>query len=47
MSSLFLNRQSTDERKVLIGTLHQTQNGHCFICEKELDLQLHEYSGPT
>ena len=42
MSSLFLNRQTPDERKALIATLHQTQNGHCFICEKPLDLQLHK-----
>lgn len=44
MSSLFLNRQTSDERKALIETLHQTQNGHCycFICEKVLDLQLHK-----
>jgi hypothetical protein len=42
MSSLFLSRQTTDERKALIETLHQTQNGHCFICEKVLDLQLHK-----
>ena len=42
MSSLVLNRQTSDERRALIETMHQTQNGHCFICEKTLDLQLHK-----
>lgn len=42
MSSLFLNRQTADKRKALTEALHHTQNGHCFICEKELDLQLHK-----
>lgn len=41
MSSLFLCRQTPEDRKALITTLHQTQHGHCFICEKPLDLQLH------
>jgi hypothetical protein len=42
MSSLFLSRQTADERKALIAQLHATQSGHCFICEQDIDLVLHK-----
>lgn len=42
MASLFLNRQTPEERRTLILALHATQKGHCFICERDIDLDLHK-----
>lgn len=42
MNSLFLARQTPDERHALINKLHTAQNGHCFICEEEVDLVVHK-----
>lgn len=44
MGSLFLSRQTPEERRVMIGALHEIQGGNCFICEKTLDLVLHKDS---
>lgn len=44
MASQFLSKQSAEDRKNLIEKLHQTQHGHCFICEKDIDLALHKDS---
>ena len=38
MASLFLNRQSPNERAELIQTLHDAQHCKCFICEQLIDL---------
>jgi len=42
MPSLYLSRLNTHDRNELIKKLHNTQNGKCFICEKEIDLIIHK-----
>ncbi len=44
MASLYLNRLSADDRSTLLHELHERQGGHCFICAKTIDLQLHKNS---
>ncbi len=44
MSSLYLRRQTAEQREELIRNLHETQNGLCFICEEPIDLNLHKDS---
>jgi len=41
MGSLYLNRLSNDKRQNLIKTLLNTQGDNCFICGKEIDLDVH------
>ena len=41
MGSLFLNKLSKEDRIELISSLLQSQNGNCFICTKEVDLEVH------
>ncbi len=41
MGSLYLNRLSSEDRQELISSLMNTQNGNCFICGKEIDLEVH------
>ncbi|MCE7901816.1 MAG: HNH endonuclease [Gammaproteobacteria bacterium PRO9] len=42
MASLFLSRQTQNERNALIAQLRSAQSGHCFICEQPIDLVLHK-----
>jgi len=44
MTSLYLRRQTPEERKELIRNLFESQNGLCFICEQPIDLILHKDS---
>lgn len=42
MSSLYLARQKPEDRHHMISKLHNTQSGHCFICELPVDLVVHK-----
>ena len=42
MASRFLQNQSAEEREALIRKLYEMQHGHCFICEKDIDLVVHD-----
>src|SRR3990167_3304113 len=44
MSSLYLRRQTPEQRADLIRNLHQSQKGVCFICEEIIDLTIHKDS---
>jgi hypothetical protein len=41
MPSLYLSRLSSEKRKELENKLWESQGHNCFICEKEIDLELH------
>ncbi|MBM3127185.1 MAG: HNH endonuclease [Chloroflexi bacterium] len=42
MTSLYLRRQTPEQRTELIRNLHQSQNNVCFICEEPIDLAIHK-----
>ena len=44
MASLYLNRQSKQERDELIASLLKSQEGNCFICGQVIDLAVHANS---
>jgi len=44
LTSQYLGRLAAEDRKILIGNLHRSQQGHCFICEQALDLELQKDS---
>lgn len=44
MTSLYLRRQTPEQRADLIRNLHQSQKGVCFICEEAIDLTIHKDS---
>lgn len=41
MPSLYLRHLSIQDREALVNNLHESQNGNCFICGQEIDLELH------
>jgi hypothetical protein len=44
MSSLYLNRLNIEDRLTLVSKLHSSQLGNCFICEKQIDLEVQKDS---
>lgn len=44
MSSIYLNKLSTEDKKVLLEDLHTLQQGKCFITGDPIDLVLHKNS---
>ena len=40
--SRYLSALDSSDREQLEQRLHQRQNGHCFICDKQIDLVLHK-----
>ena len=40
--SRYLSALATEERQQLVGKLHELQSGLCFICSREIDLELHK-----
>ncbi len=42
MGSLYLNRLKPEEKQNLIKTLWEAQKHKCFICGKEIDLEVHQ-----
>lgn len=43
MSSLFLSRLRPEDHRKLSETLHSIQHGNCFICERQIDLDLNSH----
>jgi hypothetical protein len=43
-SSPYLNKLGPEESEALRRRLHDAQQGHCFICDEPVDLQLHSAS---
>src|SRR5438067_7442505 len=42
MASQYLNGLAADQRKQLETKLFEVQHGNCFICERAIDLALHD-----
>ena len=42
MNSIYLNRLSKEEYHSLIKKLHIIQQGKCFICGQDIDLEMHK-----
>ncbi len=44
MHSLYLGRLSEEERSTLLNKLYQIQNGKCYICGQDIDLDIQQYN---